>query len=399
MSSMAIRQTFLLSTLAWFANWCQLSSAAIKLLDTLPQTLQVYIGGETKDLKLFTFDTVQNTFAMIKTIDALGPNAIWLDFDQSNKFMLSTSAANFDKKEKTGGVFSALIGPDGSLQNINSAPTPEAPVSLEVSPDGKLVAVASFNGASLTTYRLGDDGKLSLPVQNFTFTGQGPVTARQAAASAHQVKFDPSGKLLLVPDLGSDRIRSFSLDRVGNLKRNSDIAVKAGCGPRHVAFAPPKPAGPLRFYLICELSNELALIELPDARAKAASLIQTITTLPKGADPKTFNAAELLLTPDGKFLYATNRQIDPAGRPDDNTFAIFSRNEATDILTPIGFAPTGGKGPRHCAFTPDKAASFMLVTNRDSNLVTAHRRNETTGALNQVGAAPAQAPSVALFRV
>ncbi|OAV99122.1 hypothetical protein PTTG_02345 [Puccinia triticina 1-1 BBBD Race 1] len=399
MISMAIHKTISISTLAWFAIWCQISSAAPNLLDTLPASLQLYIGGESKEVKLFAFDTVQSTFTMQKATDSLGSNALWLDFDRSNKFILSTSAANFDKKEKTGGIFSAAVAADGTLQHVNAVPSPEAPVSLEVSPDGKLVMVASFNGASLTSYRLAADGKLSLPVQTFAFTGSGPIKSRQAAASAHQVKFDPSGTLLLVPDLGSDRIRSFSLDRVGNLKRNSDIAVKEGCGPRHLTFAPQRKGGPLRFYLICELSNEIFLIELPDARAKTAARIQNVTTLPQGANPKTFNAAEILLSPDGRFIYATNRQKDPAGRVDDNTFAIFARNENTDLLTPIGFSPAGGKGPRHCAFSPDKAASFMVVTNGESNLVTVHRRNVTSGALAEVASVPFEAAAVALFRV
>jgi hypothetical protein len=117
----SVRHAFLLSLLAWFATLCQLSLAALKLLDNLPPKLQLYIGGlshpytppfpflllfhfssrtdqakrlksnlsigSTKDVKLFSFDTAQGTFALQKVSDALGPNVSWLEFDKTNRFL------------------------------------------------------------------------------------------------------------------------------------------------------------------------------------------------------------------------------------------------------------------------------------------------------------------------
>lgn len=371
---------------------------APQLLDKLPATLQLYVGGDTKAVKLFAFDTSQSTFTMKTTSEALGSNAIWFEFDKTNKFMISASAANFENKEKTGGVFSASVENDGSLKRISASVSPEAPVSIAISPDQKLVMVASFNGGSLTTYTLGSDAKLSAqPVQTFKFQGSGPNKERQGSASAHQVRLDPSGQLLLVPDLGSDKIHSFALAN-GKLTPNADIIVKPGCGPRHLEFAPGNQT-PLRFYLLCELSSEIFLVEMPDVKGTSASVKQTLSALPAGANAKTFNAAEILITPDGKFLYATNRQKDPAGRIDDNIFAVFSRNEANGELKNAGFFPTGGKGPRHFTFSPDKAASLVVVTNQDSNLVSVHRRNATSGALNEIASAPSESPAIALFKL
>ncbi|KAI7958028.1 hypothetical protein MJO29_006245 [Puccinia striiformis f. sp. tritici] len=394
---MAIRKAFFISTLAWFASQCQISSAAVKLRDTLPASLQLYVA-EALDVKLYSFDTVQGTFFMQQTTDALGPNVTWMDLDKTNKFLLSTSVANFDKREKTGAVFSAAIAPNGTLTPVNVVPSPEGPVSLEGSPDGKIVMVASFTGASLTSYKLGADGKLSQPGQNVIFTGSGPVPGRQAAAAAHQVQLDPTGKLLLVPDLGSDRIRTFSLEGNGNLVRGGDLVIKPGCGPRHVVFAPLKRGIPQRFYVVCELSNEVIVVELSDIQANTVSFKQVITTLPKGTNATNFFAAEVLITPDGKFLYVTNRQTTPDARVDDNTFAIYARNQTDGTLIPFGFSPTGGRGSQNFAFSPDKAASLVVVTNKDSNLVTIHKRDPGSGALNQIASVPCLAPSVALFR-
>ncbi|POV95616.1 hypothetical protein PSHT_15574 [Puccinia striiformis] len=364
---MAIRKAFFISTLAWFASQCQISSAAVKLRDTLPASLQLYVA-EALDVKLYSFDTVQGTFFMQQTTDALGPNVTWMDLDKTNKFLLSTSVANFDKREKTGAVFSAAIAPNGTLTPVNVVPSPEGPVSLEGSPDGKIVMVASFTGASLTSYKLGADGKLSQPGQNVIFTGSGPVPGRQAAAAAHQVQLDPTGKLLLVPDLGSDRSER-------SLLKEMEIS----------------------FYVVCELSNEVIVVELSDIQANTVSFKQVITTLPKGTNATNFFAAEVLITPDGKFLYVTNRQTTPDARVDDNTFAIYARNQTDGTLIPFGFSPTGGRGSQNFAFSPDKAAS-LVVTNKDSNLVTIHKRDPGSGALNQIASVPCLAPSVALFR-
>ncbi|KAI7953730.1 hypothetical protein MJO28_006277 [Puccinia striiformis f. sp. tritici] len=84
---MAIRKAFFISTLAWFASQCQISSAAVKLRDTLPASLQLYVA-EALDVKLYSFDTVQGTFFMQQTTDALGPNVTWMDLDKTNKFLL-----------------------------------------------------------------------------------------------------------------------------------------------------------------------------------------------------------------------------------------------------------------------------------------------------------------------
>jgi len=361
----------------------------------LPATLKLFVGGEDKDVKLFAFDTAKNTFKLQTSSDALGPNAIWLEVDKAKKLMISASAEKFEGKDATGGVFSAALAADGSLKKLSSSQTDEAPVSIEFSPDEKLVMVANFNGGSIQTYDLAD-GKLSAkPKQSFKFTGSGPVKDRQSKAAAHQVKLDPSGKILLVPDLGSDRVHSFTLNKDLTLTKNPDLKVKAGCGPRHVVFAPQK-SDPILFYLLCELSSDLFLIELTDPKSKG-KIKQTLSVLPAKGAKNTFNAAEILITPDKKFLYTTNRQKDKAGKDEDNIFSVFSRDDATGKLTPKGTFPTGGKGPRHFSFSPDPEASLVVVSNQDSNRVTVHKRDPTSGALTPLGSVDSKSPAIALF--
>lgn len=385
----------LLSQFFNLASWLGMSIAAPSV-DTLPSTLQVFVGGEGnggKDVTVLVYDTVKNTFTPKATSNALGDNVIWLQFDKTQKTLLGASAAKFNNKDKTGGVFSAAVGADGSLKKLSSSQTAEVPVSLEIAPDGKLVMVPSFNGGKLETFTLAD-GKLSKePKQTFKFEGSGPVKERQANAAAHQAQLDPSGTMLLVPDLGTDKVHFFSLAQ-DTLTPQPDIPTEAGCGPRHLVFSPEKAKNQL-FYLVCELSSKVLVMELTD---KKATIKQKVSILPAGvANPKTMNAAEIAITPDGKFLYTSNRQKDKAASAKENIISVFSREEA-GTLKAAGTFFSGGKGPRHFSFSPDKAASLVIVANQDSNLVCVHKRDPATGGLTQVAQTEVKGPAIALFK-
>ncbi|PLW16551.1 hypothetical protein PCASD_16867 [Puccinia coronata f. sp. avenae] len=365
-----------LCSLVCLASWSERCSAQTANPAGLPATLKLYVGCEEGSTKLLSFDTAKTELSTPTTLDALGTNVLWFEFDKAK----NAAADKFSGKDQTGTVFSASVGANGALQKISSSPTDEAPVSIELSPDEKLVMVANFNGGSIQTYELTGTGTLpDKPKETFKFSGSGPVKERQGKASAHQVKMDPSGKVLLVPDLGSDRVHSFTLNKDLTLTRNPDIRVKAGCGPRHLVFSPQK-TDLVVFYLLCELSNDLFLIELTDVKSKG-KIKQTLNILPRGTNPSTFNAAEILITPDKKFLYTTTRQKDKNGKDDDNIFSVFARDDTTGKLTPAGTFPTGGKGPRHFSFSPDPDASLVVVSNQDSNRVNFHKRDPKTGAL------------------
>ncbi|KAA1109921.1 hypothetical protein PGT21_003214 [Puccinia graminis f. sp. tritici] len=394
----------LLCSLVCLAGLSQICSAqaTTKAASATSTTLKIFVGGDQgQGISVFTFDTVKGTLTPQAQgrSDALGPSPIWFEFDKAKKLMISTSAEKFDGKEKTGGVFSAAVAADGTLKKISSTETDEAPVSLEISPDEKLVMVASFNGGSVTTYDL-NAGKLSAkPTKTFKFQIKkpGPVAERQTQAAAHQVKLDPAGKLLLVPDLGMDKVHMFSLVSDGkttSLAPQRDIPIDAGCGPRHLVFDPKKIDRPT-FYLLCELSSQLLMIEITDNTK--GKIIEKHSVLPPNAK-NTFNAAEIIISPDGKFLYTTNRQKDKAGKEEDNIFSIFARDLDSGKLTPKGTSPTGGKGPRHCALSPDANASFMVVANQDSNQISVHKRDPQTGALTFVKSADTKSPAIAVFQ-
>ncbi|KAH9825161.1 Lactonase, 7-bladed beta-propeller-domain-containing protein [Melampsora americana] len=357
----------------------------------------MFIGGSGKTVATVTFDTDKKAFTKVSETTKLGESPSWLVLDPTKKILISTSSVgNFGGKNKTGGVFSAEVGAKGALTKKSSSESPDSPVASEFSKDGKLVVVASYNGGALTTYTMDSSSVLSSkPVQTFTFKGSGPVKERQASAAAHQARFDPTGKFLFVPDLGSDKIRTFSVSGT-KLKQTKDFAVHAGCGPRHMEFFSEGKV--VQAYLICELSNELLVLDLTLGSEATFKSKQKITTLPAKTNATTMNAAEVAISPDGKFCYASNRQKDPKGKVADNTIAVFSRDESGKLKS-SGFFPAGGKGPRYIGLSPDKDASLLVVANEESDLVTMHKRDKKTGALTQIAKSPQDKPTVALFNV
>ena len=102
---------------------------------------------------------------------------------------------------------------------------------------------------------------------------------------------------------------------------------------------------------------------------------QRISTMPEG-DKRFPGSADIHLSPDGKFLYASNRG-------DVNTIAIYRINNTDGRLTSLGFQSTLGKAPRN--FSIDPSGKFLLAENQNSDEIVIFDRNLTTGLLSDSG--------------
>jgi 6-phosphogluconolactonase len=222
------------------------------------------------------------------------------------------------------------------------------------------------------------NGSLSPPQQTIQHVGTGPDTKRQEAPHVHQVVIAPNNRDVLVPDLGTDRTMLYQLDaQTGRLSAASPASVSgtAGGGPRHLALHPKGTA----VYVLEELSGNVIAYSERDNQLKP---LQTISTLPSGYTGAAA-AAEILTSPDSKFLYASVRG--------NNTLATFSINPDTDRLTYRSSTPVGGNGPR--SFALDPTGRWLLVSNQYSNTITRFGRDPKTGTLTPFGEPiPAPAP-------
>ena len=196
----------------------------------------------------------------------------------------------------------------------------------------------------------------------------GPNAARQERPHAHAVLASPDNRFLLMADLGIDRVLSYRFDAMTGTVAAGPAAIlsmKPGAGPRHLAFHPNGSC----FYVINELDSSIAVVAF-DCAAGSLELLQCVSTLPP-ASAIANDACAIALTPDGRFLYATNRGHE--------SVAIFAVDPAGGWLTAKGHVPSGGRTPR--CLTVDPGGRFALVSNQNSDNVAVFRIEQASGAL------------------
>ena len=241
-----------------------------------------------------------------------------------------------------------------------------APCYINLSPHEDYVVTANYMGGSISVLPLETSGRLGENVSMFAFDGEGVLKERQSQPHLHCVEFTPDGKFLLANDLGTDKIHVFPLAADGKLdeKATFDVELEAGSGPRHLCFSKDG-----RFsYLINELSGKVTVLSYEGETLTPIQYIEADTVNAQGS-------ADIHLSPDGKFLYASNR-LKADG------IAIFSVHQETGMLTKVGYQLTGIH-PRNFIITPD--GRFLLVACRDRNLVQIFRRDEKKGLLVDTG--------------
>ena len=203
------------------------------------------------------------------------------------------------EKRSGGMLVSYRIGPDGSLEKrgVLSFETPLLSY-VTASPNGRYVFVSSMGSPSIKMIRLGADGNLTL-TDEWLLTGHS-VTNRQETAKTHSVEVSPDGKLLAAANLGADEVELFWIDyEKETLRLIQSVAVDFGRQPRHMAF---HPSGNY-LYLLTEAGNRVYVYRLQESRLTE---LAAYNTLAPGKAPAGM-AADIVISPDGRTLYSTNR--------------------------------------------------------------------------------------------
>ena len=198
-------------------------------------------------------------------------------------------------------------------------------------------------------------------------------TERQNSPHVHATVLSPDNKYLFVPDLGLDKLVSYRFNlKNGALIPNSPafVMTEPGSGPRHFDFHPNKKYA----YLVEELTGGVSAYQYKSKTGELA-LMQNISALPPDYLGYA-GSADIHVTPDGNFLYVTNRG-------ESNTIAIFSIDNRTGQLRPVGHQSTMGKTPRNFNFDP--SGNFLLVANQNSNEIVVFKIDKSTGLLTDTG--------------
>lgn len=337
---------------------------------------RVYFGTYTrgKDQGIFVAELDLKTGKVSKPRPAGaadGPS--FLAIHPTQKFLYAVAQIDGADGKKTGGVVAFSVNKDGSLTKLNEQDSQGAgPCHLTVDKAGKNVLVANYGGGTVAVLPIDSDGKLKPASSTGDHKGTGTLGPNQRGPHAHSINLDAGNRYAFAADLGLDQILVYKFDaEKGKITPNTPHAAKVarGAGPRHFAF---HPSGKFA-YVINEIGNTMTAFSY-DAEKGKLTEIQTISTLPKNFEGKSYTA-EVVVHPSGKFVYGSNRGHD--------SLVIYKVDPKTGKLTVVGHEPTQGKFPRNFAIDP--TGSILFAENQNTNNIVLFRVDGKTGKLKPTG--------------
>ena len=329
-----------------------------------------YTSTGSKGIYIYNFNAQTGKTKWISNTDST-TNPSYITFSRDGNFIY---AVNETGRENPGRVSAFSFNKNnGTVSFLNSQLSGgDDPCYVAESGDKKWVAVANYSGGSVSLFPVNSNGTLQPFSQIIHDTGGSINKSRQEKAHVHESVFSPDNKFLLTPDLGTDKVMVYkfkpSLKQPLSPASPAFVKATAGSGPRHITFSPNGKFA----YLIHELGGTVTAYKFNNGRL---TQIQELPTHVKGF-AGTIGSAEVFVSPDGKFLYASNRG-------DENTLTIFAINGPTGKLTLVGYQPVMGKAPRN--FIIDPTGNYLLVANQDSDNIVIFKRNNVTGLLKETG--------------
>ena len=297
--------------------------------------------------------------------DIHNPSFIALSPDR--RFMYAVSETGPDVDDHTAYVYAFAIESD-TLRLVNRQPSYSfAPCHLVVHPDGQRLLLSNYVGGMLVSYRLMEDGRLDTKADTLRLTGNGPHP-RQDASHPHSVFLSPDSRFAYVCDLGTDRIMTFSYspEKPWQPADPPFVSLTPGAGPRHLAFHPNLPVA----YSINELNSTVTVFQWQEEDG-ALQIAQSLSTLPEDFQGDNLTA-DIHLTPNGQFLYASNRG--------HNSLARFDVDTNNGQLTFLGTTSTQGDFPRNFAVSPD--GNWLYVANQNTDNILGFTIDPVSGDLN-----------------
>lgn len=333
--------------------------------------ISAFTSGEKGAIHACTFDSELGALTPVdRSTDVENP--FFMTLSRDGNFLYAIHALKFGGEEDEEVAAYRVEGRSGKLSLLNRQSSKgTASCYLDIDATGKAVVVANYSSGNVASYAIADDGKLSEPVSYFKHTGSSVDPKRQTGPNAHSIVISPDNRYAFAADLGIDKVMIYRLDaETATLTPNDPPFVKLppGSGPRHITFHPNGK----HLYVINEMGNTVSVFGY-NSETGALTDQQIISTLPEGYEERT-HTADLKITPDGKFLYGSNRGHD--------TIAGYRIGDDGN-LTSIGFYPSLGKGPQNLAIMPD--GRHLLCANMPGNSVVVFEINPETGALSAVG--------------
>jgi 6-phosphogluconolactonase len=319
---------------------------------------------DSKGIYVYEFDSNTGDFSFKNNTENIF-NPSYLSVSNDTKFVYSVSEN--DKKSSVSAF--GFNSENGKLSFINDQ-NPNGLNPCYIINDDKNLITANYSSGTISVLGINSDGSVAEVKQVVQHTGKGINLNRQEAPHAHMVYFSPDKKYVLANDLGTDKVYSYqynssSATEVLHLK--SSIDVKPGSGPRHLIFSKDGK----RIYLLQEMDGAITSFSYADGILKKLGETTVVAPDFKG----DIGAADIHISPDGKFLYATNR-----GTANDiSVFKILKKGK----LELVQRISTLGKGPRN--FNIDPTGNFLLVGHQYTNDIVIFKRDKKSGSLTDTG--------------
>ncbi len=341
-----------------------------------------YIGTYTNGASEGIYKYVLQSNGIIKKIGlaAKSENPSFLTFSNDKNFLIAVN--EIDTQKGNGTVESFLIK-DDSLTFINKSSSGGAHPCFVTTNKFNYVLTANYSSGNIGLLKLNNDGELSVLLDLQQHTGKS-ITDRQESPHAHSVWLDQDELDVISIDLGTNELWYSKIDTIQQKLVPSNpykIALAPGAGPRHLTFHPNKKW----IYVVNELNSTITHLQRNNS-GKYDS-ISSVSTLPKDYQ-KSNTCADIHISADGKFVYASNRG--------HNSIAIFEVNSNNGSLKLTGYESTKGDGPRNFSLAPDD--EFLLVANQNTNNIVSFKRDKATGLLKYVNQIEAPTPVCILFK-
>ncbi len=324
-----------------------------------------YTGGASEGIYVYTFNSETGAIDSVGAATGVeNPSYLALSDDGSNLYAVNEVA---DSTKASVSSFS-FGKEEGTLSFLNKQSSRGgAPCYVSIDKEGRTVFAGNYVGGSISAFPVNEDGSLRQASTTITHTGSSVDEGRQSSPHVHCTVISPDNSQLLVTDLGTDQVTAYEFkagDSGLSKEPSSVFKTQPGAGPRHITFHPDG-----RFaYLINELNGTVVAFSYDEG---ALTELQTISTLPDNYEGAV-SGADIHISPDGKFLYASNRQ-------DLNDIVIYKIDPESGTLALTDRHDSGGEHPRN--FMIDPTGNYLLVANRDTNNITVFKRDKETGLL------------------
>ncbi len=304
-------------------------------------------------------------------------NPTFLVKSKDNKTLFTVGETN---ENGNGFVKSFKIEKD-ALQLISKKKSGGAGPCFVAFNDDNYIITANYGGGNVGLLKAESSGKLSNLLNVQQHVGQG-TTDRQKAPHAHSAWFHPAKEEIISIDLGTNELWFSTIDKAKNelvFTNQKTLKMADGAGPRHLTFHPNNKW----IYVLNELNNTVSLVKENEG---SYFINSSISMLPSDFTEFT-KAADIHVSKDGEFLYASNRGHE--------SIVIYKVNSENGGLKLVGFESVKGKNPRNFSLSPNN--DFMLVANQDTNNIISFKRDSKTGLLTFVDEISALTPVCILF--